>query len=172
VQQGANLLVVLSPDLSEFWRDFAREFDVDFDDRGHLAIDHFSYASELDDGSHTTLLLSLADAPTPFISPATRAGPPLLYRGTTHAVGRLPLLTNILRVPSTGYSYDANGEDAPTDDLYLAGSTGGLVSALQAKNNARVSFVGSLDLFSDTFAEAQVSTSEDVALVDALSLVR
>ncbi|ORY45436.1 Dolichyl-diphosphooligosaccharide--protein glycosyltransferase subunit WBP1 [Leucosporidium creatinivorum] len=165
VKQGANLLVVLSPDLSEFWRDFAREFDIDFDDRGHLAIDHFTYSPELDDGSHTTLLIPLADAPTPFISPATRAGPPLLYRGTAHAVGRLPLLTNILHAPSTAYSYEANGEDAPTEDLYLSGSTTGLVSALQAKNNARISFVGSLDLFSDAFASAPVSTSAGSASV-------
>lgn len=160
VEQGANLLVVLSPELSEFWRDFAREFDVDFDDRGHRVIDHFNYASTQDDGSHTTLVVPLADAPSPFVSARTRAGPPVLYRGTTHIAGRLPLLSNLLHAPSTAFSYDPTDPEAPLEDLYLSGSAAGLVSAFQAKNNARVAFVGSLDLFSDEFASASVKSAD------------
>lgn len=163
VQQGVNLLVVVSPELSEFWRDFAREFDVEFDDRGHLAIDHFNYVDDLDDGSHTTLAIPLADAPSPFISAATRAGPPLLYRGTTHSVSRLPLLTNIVHAPLSAYSFDKMGDESPMEDLYLAGTRAGLVSVMQAKNNARISFVGSLAVFSDAFASAAVSTPNGVA---------
>lgn len=159
VRRGVNLLVVLSPELSEVWRDFAREFDVDFDDRGHKVIDHFAFDTELDDGSHTTIVVPLTHAQTPFISPETQAGPPVLFRGIAHEVGRLPLLSKVLAPPSTAYSYDSEVSklsESPVEDLFISGTSTGLVSAFQAKNNARVTFVGSQDLFTDEFASAPI----------------
>lgn len=163
LQRGVNILVVLSSELSEFWRDFAREFDVDFDDRGHALIDHFSYDTHLDDGSHTTVVLPLADSPTPFISAATQAGPPVLYRGAAHSLGRLPMLNRVLAARSTSYSYESklgSLSETPAEDLCLAGSKIGVVSAFQARNNARVTFVGSQDLFSDEMATASVACAD------------
>lgn len=165
VEKARNLLVVLSPDLSEFWRDFAREFDIEFDDRGNKVIDHFSYDTQLDDGSHSTLVIPLAASPSPFVSAATQAGPPLLYRGAGHETGRLPLVTNVVHARSTSYSADPSPSEPLVEDAFISSSAVGLVSSLQARNNARVSFVGSLDLFSDTFVNAAISSADGTECV-------
>lgn len=158
VEQGRNVLAVLSPGLSEFWRDFGREFDVGLDDRAHHVIDHFNYDQNLDDGTHTTLVIPLSSVRSPFLSPSTSTGPPLLYRGIGHAAGRQPLLSNILHALPTSYSYDLKASDPPSEQPYLVGSATALVSSLQARNNARITFVGSLDLFTDAFAMASVAS--------------
>lgn len=150
--------MVLSADLSELWRDFSREFEVDFDERNNLVVDHFHYDERLDDSSHTTIVIPLNTALSPIISPSTRSGAPLLYKGVGHQVGRLPLLNSILSASSTAYSYEIKEKDSPSEDVFIAGSSIGLVSALQAKNNARVAFVGSIEVFSDRFALASVKS--------------
>ncbi|GAA6039992.1 hypothetical protein JCM8097_002656 [Rhodosporidiobolus ruineniae] len=147
---STDLLLVLPPSASDLWRDFAREFELDPDDRGSVVIDHFSFDSSRDDGTHTTLAVSPKDAPSPFVSEQTRNGPPVVYRGAGHAVGRHPLLTNVLHAASTSFSGDADAK-GPAEEVKLAGSSVGLVSAFQARNNARVMIVGSSDLFSDAF---------------------
>ncbi|BGP27497.1 dolichyl-diphosphooligosaccharide-protein glycotransferase [Rhodotorula toruloides] len=153
---GANLLLVTNPESSEIWRDFAREFGVDFDDRGSFAVDHFG-AAEDDDGTHTLLAIPPVNAPTPFISAATRAGPPIAYRGAGHATSRNPLLTTVLRASPTAFGATLGGVVSSDNDK-LAGGATSLVSSFQARNNARVSFVGSFDLFSDRFFADDAST--------------
>jgi oligosaccharyltransferase complex subunit beta len=160
VEKGKNVLVVLSPDLSELWRDFSREFEVDFDERNNMVVDHFHYDQDLDNKSHTALVIPLSDALSPIVSALTRSGAPLLYRGVGHQVGRLPLLNSILSATSTAYSWEVKEADSPTEDVFIAGSSIGLVTALQAKNNARVTFIGSLEVFSNEFGLASVKSSE------------
>lgn len=151
VERSGNILLVLSPQLSELWRDFAREFAVDFDDRETRVVDHFQFHPVLDDGSHSALRLSLDATPTPIISNATRDGPPVVYRGIAHAAGSQPLSIPILRASPSAYSVDRNFVGT-AEETFLSGTAVTLVSALQAKNNARITFVGSMDLFSDEFA--------------------
>ena len=65
-----------------------------------------------------------------------------------------PLVLSVLHASSTSYSYQA---DLPVDDYPLAvGTNTLLIAALQARNNARVVFVGSLDFFSDEFFASAV----------------
>ena len=65
-----------------------------------------------------------------------------------------PLVLSVLHASSTAYSYQP---DVPIDDYPLAiGTNTLLVAALQARNNARVVFVGSLDFFSDEFFTSPV----------------
>ncbi|SDA02491.1 BZ3501_MvSof-1269-A2-R1_Chr12-3g03635 [Microbotryum saponariae] len=166
-QHGKNLLVALSPHVSEFWRDFAREFDLEFDDRGTRVIDHFSYDVSLDDdSSHSVIVVPLSGSRSPFVAPETSAGPPVLYRGIGHAVGRRPLATNILYAPVTSYSGDPSRVGNLADDLHLAGTSTGLVTAFQAKNNARITFVGSTDVFSDVFQSTSIESSNGLRQVD------
>lgn len=148
--------MVVSPDLSELWRDFAREFEVEFDDRGTRVIDHYHYDSLMDDGTHSALVVPLSSTFSPFVSSGTRVGPPLLLSGIGHTSGRLPLLHNVLHAEPTAYSFDTSSK-TPAEDPFMTGSTLGLVSTFQARNNARITFVGSLDLFSDKFAQASIS---------------
>ena len=65
-----------------------------------------------------------------------------------------PLVLSVLHASSTAYSYQP---DVQVDDYPLAvGTNTLLVAGLQARNNARVVFVGSIDFFSDEFFTAAV----------------
>ncbi|GAA5923397.1 hypothetical protein JCM3775_007527 [Rhodotorula graminis] len=148
LQGGTNLVLVAPADAPELWRDFAREFEVDLGDRGQHVVDHLAFDKLGDDGSHSLLSLAPANSPSPFVSAATRRGPNVLYRGAGHTVGRHPLLTPILRAGPTAFLADASSS-AASSDARSAGSSLALVSAFQARNNARALFIGSADLFSD-----------------------
>lgn len=158
VEAGTDVLLVVPPSATETWRDYAREFEIDFDDREQFVADHFSFHPELDSGSHTVLTVPVGSIPSPFVSAATRSGPAVVYRGAGHAAGLHPLLTTLLKAPTTAISA-ASGSDAPTDEARLAGQQLALVSAFQARNNARVTFSGSADLFSDEFLEPPTVSS-------------
>lgn len=156
IDAGTDLLIAVPPSATETWRDFAREFEVDFDDREQWVADHFAFDEELDSGSHTVLTVPVNAAPSPFISAATRNGPAVVYRGGAHASSPHPLLTAILKASPAAISVSA-GSDGPTDAARLAGQELALVSSFQARNNARVSFSGSADLFSDEFLDSPES---------------
>ena len=58
-----------------------------------------------------------------------------------------PLLLEVLTASSSSYSYYA--DVAISDYPHAVGKSTLLITALQARNNARVVFAGSLDFFSD-----------------------
>ncbi|GAA5889379.1 hypothetical protein JCM16303_005369 [Sporobolomyces ruberrimus] len=155
VNSGSNILLALPPNSSDVWRDFAREFEIDMADRGSHAVDHFGFDLDADDGSHTALVLSLSHAEAPFVTPSTQHGPPALFRGALHSIGRSPLLQPILTVPSTTYSGQPGSQ---LEDLRYSGNRAVAVSGFQARNNARVSVVGSLDFLTDASANSPVRT--------------
>ena len=65
-----------------------------------------------------------------------------------------PLVLPLLHAASSAYSYQT---DVAIDDYPLAvGTNTLLIAALQARNNARVVFVGSIDFFSDEFFSSSV----------------
>ncbi|GAA5827688.1 hypothetical protein JCM11251_001787 [Rhodosporidiobolus azoricus] len=145
---SSSLLLILSPSSAEVWRDFAREFEVDQDDKGNVVIDHFHSLSSSPDG--TTISVPLSSSPAPWLSSSTRQGPPVLYRGSAHLAGRNPLLQPALYAASTAFGADPEAT-GPPEDVKVAGSSAALVSTFQARNNARVGFVGSAEVFSDAF---------------------
>ncbi|KAJ7296159.1 hypothetical protein O6H91_Y140700 [Diphasiastrum complanatum] len=80
---------------------------------------------------------------------------PVLFRGIGHSVNPASsLVVEILIASSTAYS--ANPSVELTDRPALTGTSIGLVSVVQARNNARVVISGSLDLFSDRFFHSAV----------------
>ena len=117
-------------------------------------VDHFQFHPLLDDGSHTALSVPLDATPTPIISATIRRGPPVVYRGIAHSIGPLPLSIPILQASPSAYSIDRQTVGT-AEDVFVSGTAVTLVSALQAKNNARITFVGSMDLFSDEYASAR-----------------
>ncbi|GAA5820956.1 hypothetical protein JCM10212_001587 [Sporobolomyces blumeae] len=156
IGSGTSILLAVDPSAPESWRDFAREFEIDVDDKGSQAVDHFVYDRSLDDGSHTTLVVPLDNTHSPFVSESTRNGPPLVYRGALHSVGRHPLLQPVLSLPPTAYS--ARHGDGPADDLRAYGARAAVASAFQARNNARIVLLGSLEVFTDAALDAAVTT--------------
>lgn len=121
---------------------------------------HFAYSPSLDNESspHTALYLSPSESLVKnpaVLSTATINGAPILYRGVAHSVGSSPLLVPILRAPKSAYSAEPrtgeSADDSPYPSDLLLGERAALVSAMQTLDNSRITFVGSVELFSDKF---------------------
>ncbi len=65
-----------------------------------------------------------------------------------------PLVMDILHGKSSAYSH--NPEEEVTEYPHAVGKNTLFVAALQARNNARVVFTGSVDMFSDEFFQSSV----------------
>lgn len=65
-----------------------------------------------------------------------------------------PLVLDVLHASSSAYSY--NPTEEITEYPLAVGKNTLLLAALQARNNARVVFSGSVDLFSDAFFQSSV----------------
>ena len=80
---------------------------------------------------------------------------PLLYQGTgLVADHNNPLVMEILTASYSAYSH--NPDQPITEYPHSAGKNTLLIGGLQARNNARVIFSGSLEFFSDAFFTASV----------------
>ncbi|KAJ3041658.1 hypothetical protein HDV00_008935 [Rhizophlyctis rosea] len=153
IDKGGNVLVATSSDISEAVRDLAIEFSADFDDRGTAVIDHF-----LASGDDHTLIGSSHIVSSP-ISKELGSIPPVLFRGVAHRLtGKNPLAKALLTGAATTYSYEPRGSDSIAGSP-IVGTDVTLVSALQARNNARVVFSGSAELFSDKLFDAPVKVA-------------
>lgn len=143
LEEGGNMFIGLSSSVSEYWRDFAREFDVDFDDRGTSVYDLFS--------GTTSSLIPVAPAPLSenvIIGRTVRNGPSIKYNGIGHRRGTNPLLVDVLHAPETAIS--AEKGRALEGEVFATGQDIGLVSALQTKKNSRVVFSGSVEMLADS----------------------
>lgn len=148
MDNGGNLLLAISSEITENIRNFARELDIEIDERDTSVIDHFNYNIS-DDGKHTLLVSSNIVNNEAILSKEVIEGPPVLFRGIGHKVGSVPLLTRILWANDTAYSYETRDDQVVDREPLAIGNSIGLISALQARNNARVTLVGSLEFFSD-----------------------
>jgi oligosaccharyltransferase complex subunit beta len=172
IDGGGNVLVAGNSNLGEALREIASEVGFEADEEGTSVIDHLNYDAK-DEGKHTLVVAS----PANLIKSSKMTGgvtAPLLYRG----VGLLtdpanPLVLQILTGSSTAYSHNP---DLPiTEYPHAVGKQTVLIAGLQARNNARVVFSGSLEFFSDEFFTASVETkgkkvaSGNAALAKALS---
>ncbi|MGH0132433.1 UNVERIFIED_CONTAM: hypothetical protein FKN15_049821 [Acipenser sinensis] len=154
IDGGGNVLVAASSDIGDPLRELGSECGIEFDEEKTAVIDHHNYDIS-DPGEHTLIVAdpeSLMKSPT-ITGPAT--GKPILFKG----VGMVadpdnPLVLDILTGSSTAYSYFP---DRPiTQYPHAVGKNNLLIAGLQARNNARVIFSGSLDFFSDAFFSSAV----------------
>lgn len=78
---------------------------------------------------------------------------PILFRGIGHSLVSDNRLTSIaLHAHPTTYSYShTDDEKVFNSSVLLAGPETTLVSLVQLRDNARISFFGSLELFSNDF---------------------
>jgi len=144
-------LIAANSNLADPVREIASECSIEFDDSETFVIDHFNYDSS-DSGSHTLLAVDnfVKDAPVVLGKDAISA--PVLFRGVGQDIEEdSQLLFAVLSGSETSYS--ANPAES-VDELHVAGKKTVLFSVLQARNNARVGFSGSLDVFSDNFVKA------------------
>ncbi|BFZ23263.1 hypothetical protein BsWGS_26302 [Bradybaena similaris] len=154
IDGGGNVLIAASSNIGDPVRELATECGVEFDEEGTAVIDHLNYDVG-DEGKHTLIVADTEHLLKAPLIVGEKIASPILFRG----VGMVsdpenPLVLNLLHASSTAYSYKP---DEKIDEFPLAvGSSTLLVAALQARNNARVVFVGSLDFFGDQFFQASV----------------
>ncbi|OCT71102.1 hypothetical protein XELAEV_18038011mg [Xenopus laevis] len=154
IDGGGSVLVAASSDIGDPLRELGSECGIEFDEEKTAVIDHHNYDIS-DPGQHTLIVAdseNLLKAPT--IVGKTPLNP-ILFRG----VGMVadpdnPLVLDILTGSSTSYSFFP---DKPiTQYPHAVGKNTLLIAGLQARNNARVVFSGSLDFFSDSFFNSAV----------------
>ncbi|XP_016996273.2 dolichyl-diphosphooligosaccharide--protein glycosyltransferase 48 kDa subunit [Drosophila takahashii] len=151
VDDGGNVLVAGSEKSGDALREFASECGFELDEENAAVIDHLHYDLS-DAGEHTTILTAaqnLIQADT-IVGRSNRLAEaaPLIYRGTGLIADKEnPLVLQLLTAESSAYSY--NPAASVSDYPHAVGRGTLLIAALQARNNARVVFSGSLTFFSD-----------------------
>lgn len=157
VDDGGNILAAASSSVGDVMRELANEVGFEIDEEGNYVIDHLNYDVS-DEGKHTTIVAeseNLLNAPTVV---GSKNIPPVLFKGVGIVSDQdNPLVLEVLTASSTAYSY--NPDNKITDYPHAVGKSTLLVSALQARNNARVMFSGSLDFFSDKFFTSPVQSA-------------
>jgi len=149
IDGGGNVLLAANSNIGEPIRELASECGVEFDEEKTAVIDHLNF-DVADSGKHTLIVADPANLIDSRLLVGEKAASPLLFRGVGMvAEPANPLVLPILHASSTAYSF--NTEDRVTEYPHAVGKNTLLVAALQARNNARVMFFGSLDFFSDEF---------------------
>lgn len=120
-------------------------------------IDHLNY-DVADSGKHTLIVAKPDDLiKAPLIVGSAKPNP-LLFRGVGMVADvENPLVLGVLHASSSAYSH--NPDDKIKDYPHAVGKNTLLIAALQARNNARVLFSGSLDFFSDEFFTSAVQNA-------------
>ncbi|EFN80101.1 dolichyl-diphosphooligosaccharide--protein glycosyltransferase 48 kDa subunit [Harpegnathos saltator] len=147
IDGGGNVLIAGSSQSGDALHELASECGLEIDEEGSAVIDHMNYDIS-DSGQHTTIVAdpsNLIDAP---VIVGSKNIPPLLYQGTGLIADiENPLILRLLSASTSAYTYNS---DQPVKDYpHGVGKNTLLIAALQARNNARVLFSGSLFFFSD-----------------------
>lgn len=147
IDGGGNVLVAGSSQSGDALHELASECGFEIDEEGSAVIDHLNYDVS-DNGYHTKIVAdpaNLIDAPAIVGSKNINS---LLYQGTgLIADTENPLILRLLTASSSAYSY--NPQNSIKEYPHAVGKNTLLITALQARNNARVVFSGSLYFFSD-----------------------
>lgn len=154
IDDGRNVLVAADSNIGSFVANIASECNIEFDEAGTSVVDHFNFDVSDSDGKHD-LIVAENVVDSPIILGGKSLDAPVLFRGIAQDIDEdSSLLFPIL----SGYSssFSSNPEAKANTQPFVAGSKTVLVSALQARNNARVVFSGSLELFSDKFFNSPV----------------
>eukprot|EP00092_Neocalanus_flemingeri_P010237 GFUD01011028.1.p1 GENE.GFUD01011028.1~~GFUD01011028.1.p1 ORF type:complete len:461 (+),score=118.70 GFUD01011028.1:75-1385(+) len=156
IDDGGNVLMAGGSNTGEALKDIASDCGFEADEEGTFVIDHMNFDTK-DEGHHTLVVAEAANlVASPYIIGSSQS--PILYRGVGLVTDSSnPLVIDILSGSSTSYSH--NPLDPITSYPHATGLNTLLIAGLQARNNARVVFSGSLELFSDNFISALVERS-------------
>lgn len=159
VDNGGNVLVAGSSSAGDALRELASECGFEVDEENAAVIDHLNYDVS-DSGDHTLIVASPENLIDSEIIVGNRNVGPLLYKGTGLLADKEnPLVLQLLTADSTAYSYVP---DSPIKEYpHAVGKGTLLIAALQARNNARVVFSGSLYFFSDEAFLSSVQRTQD-----------
>ena len=158
VDQGGNILVAASSQVGDILREFAMEVGIEPDERDTSVIDHMNYDIR-DRGEHTRLVVDQSNIISSSLIVGDETSSPVLYNG----LGLLadpdnPLVLDIMTGYTTSYSY--NPSQSITEYPHAVGKSTLLIAGLQARNNARVVFCGSIDFFSNSFFASPIQKAQ------------
>nr|CAG4643929.1 EOG090X05EE [Lepidurus arcticus] len=154
VDAGGNVLVAASSSAGDVLRELATECGFEVDEEGAAVIDHLNYDVQ-DQGKHTLIVADPANLIKASTIVGSRKIAPILFKGTGLIADKQnPLVLEILTASGTAYSYKP--DQAIDEYPHAVGKDTLLIAALQARNNARVVFTGSLEFFSDEFFNSPV----------------
>jgi oligosaccharyltransferase complex subunit beta len=168
INAGGNILLTLSsshPTPSALVS-LLLELDIHLPtDRSGLVVDHFNFDTISAPEKHDVLLVPTPDAVRPdvknFFKGEGKGGDILAFpRAVGQTLGNnSPLLAPILRAPRTAYSYNPKDEVEGVEDPFAVGQQLSLVTAMQARNSARFTVIGSSELLEDAWFDAKVKRS-------------
>lgn len=126
-------------------------------------MDHFHYDTNSATDKHDVLLLPRPGPLRPDVKPLFSGdGVVALPRAAGHALGsNNPLLAPIVRAPETAYSYNPKDDLATVEESFATGSQLAIISAMQARNSARFTILGSAESLEDKWFSAQVKGPDD-----------
>ena len=123
-------------------------------------MDHFNYDTVSASDKHDVLLLPRPKALRSDVTNFFGGDGTIVFpRSVAQELGNAsPLLAQILSAPSTAYSYNPKEETETVEDPFAVGQQISLVSAMQARNSARFTIVGSVEALEDKWFDATVKT--------------
>ncbi|KAI0062056.1 dolichyl-diphosphooligosaccharide-protein glycosyltransferase [Artomyces pyxidatus] len=152
-----NLLIALSPKQTPL-SSLAAEFSLILPPPGTPLVSHFPVRD-----TPATVIPIDVPAAHALLTPNTA---PVWFSGVPYVLSNSPLLVPILHAPAESFASDSD-KDSGADALFdaaekggeglWAGSSLGVVSGFQTKDNGRVTFVGGVELFSDEYATKELS---------------
>jgi oligosaccharyltransferase complex subunit beta len=127
-------------------------------ERNAVVVDHFNYDAGHAEDKHDVLLVQAPKT----LRPGTKnyfpgKAPIAVPRAVGQVLGNeSPLLAPILRAPSTAYSYNTKDDAEGLEEVFASGEQLSLASAMQARNSARFTVLGSVEMLEDTWFDAKV----------------
>jgi oligosaccharyltransferase complex subunit beta len=160
---GGNVLLGLSSEAGtpSAISSLLLEFDISLSpEKNSLVVDHFNYDTVSSPEKHDVLLVN---RPGALRSDVTNyfggEGVLALPKPVGQTLGNAsPLISPILKAPVTAYTYNPKDEGESVEEPFATGSQIALVSAMQARNSARFTVLGSLEMLQDKWFDASGKT--------------
>jgi len=155
VDSGRNVFVAVTSEVGEPVREIASESGVNFDTESNAVIDHMSYEKRDFEGDHT-LVVSDTFHHIPVVFGKEPLPAPVLFEGIGASLDPENKLVRRL-ISGSPTAYSGNAEKPINDKVEISGTNTVLMAVLQARNNARMVFSGSLKFFSNEFYTSSVT---------------
>ena len=161
VNAGGNILLALSASsstpsaISSLLLELAINISAD---RTSVVVDHFNYDTTSSSDKHDVLLVSRPGQLRPDVKNFFGGDGILALPNTVgQTLGNTsPLLAPILSAPETAYTYNPKEEGEQMEDIFATGKQLALVSAMQARNSARFTVLGSADMLKNKWLDTNV----------------
>lgn len=161
VNKNGNILLALSADqpTPAAISSLLLELDIVLPpERNALVVDHLNYDVKSAAEQHDVLLVDAPKALKPGVKDYFNVdGTIAVPRAVGQVLGNAsPLMAPILKAPVTAYSYNPKDEADSLEDVFAVGSQLSLITTFQARNSARFTVLGSVEMLEDKWFDAKV----------------